>query len=73
MIPMFLSFEWGDWVFRSPYLNAVTITGDRALDGQQGPDRVAEADPCSASHGGPDIARLCRGDRLSDDRHHGRP
>jgi CDP-diacylglycerol--serine O-phosphatidyltransferase len=27
MIPMFLSFEWGDWVFRSPYLNAVTITG----------------------------------------------
>jgi CDP-diacylglycerol--serine O-phosphatidyltransferase len=27
MIPMFLSFEWGDWLFRSPYLNAVTITG----------------------------------------------
>jgi len=27
MIPMFLSFEWGDWIFRSPYLNAVTITG----------------------------------------------
>src|SRR6516162_1561647 len=27
MIPMFLSFEWGDWVFRSPYLNAVSITG----------------------------------------------
>ena len=27
MVPMFLSFEWGDWVFRSPYLNAVTITG----------------------------------------------
>ena len=27
MIPMFLSFEWGDWVFRSPYLSAVTITG----------------------------------------------
>ena len=27
MIPMFLSFEWGDGLFRSPYLNAVTITG----------------------------------------------
>ena len=27
MIPMFLSFEWGDWPFRSPYLSAVTITG----------------------------------------------
>ncbi len=27
MIPMFLSFEWGDWLFRSPYLNAVTVTG----------------------------------------------
>src|SRR5215469_17980149 len=27
MIPMFLSFEWGDGFFRSPYLSAVTITG----------------------------------------------
>jgi len=27
MVPMFLSFEWGDWVFRSPYLNALTVTG----------------------------------------------
>jgi CDP-diacylglycerol---serine O-phosphatidyltransferase len=27
MVPMFLAFEWGDWLFRSPYLNAVTITG----------------------------------------------
>jgi len=27
MIPMFLSFEWGDWLFRSPYFNAVLITG----------------------------------------------
>jgi CDP-diacylglycerol---serine O-phosphatidyltransferase len=27
MIPMFLSFEWGDWLFRSPYLNAVLIAG----------------------------------------------
>jgi CDP-diacylglycerol--serine O-phosphatidyltransferase len=27
MIPMFLSFEWGDWVFRSSYLNAISITG----------------------------------------------
>jgi CDP-diacylglycerol---serine O-phosphatidyltransferase len=27
MVPMFLSFEWGDWVFRSPYLNAVTVAG----------------------------------------------
>jgi CDP-diacylglycerol---serine O-phosphatidyltransferase len=24
---MFLSFEWGDWLFRSPYLNALTVTG----------------------------------------------
>ena len=27
MVPMFLSFEWGDWLFRSSYLNAVTVTG----------------------------------------------
>jgi CDP-diacylglycerol--serine O-phosphatidyltransferase len=26
MIPMFASFEWGDWVARSPYLNAVWIS-----------------------------------------------
>ena len=23
MVPMFVSFEWGDWLARSPYLNAV--------------------------------------------------
>ncbi|HTV45856.1 MAG TPA: CDP-diacylglycerol--serine O-phosphatidyltransferase [Stellaceae bacterium] len=27
MVPMFLSFQWGDWVFRSPYLSAVIVTG----------------------------------------------
>jgi len=27
MVPMFLSFEWGDWLYRSPFLNAVTVTG----------------------------------------------
>lgn len=27
MMPMFLSFEWGDWPFRSPYLSALTMTG----------------------------------------------
>lgn len=27
MVPMFLSFEWGDWLFRSPYVNALTVTG----------------------------------------------
>jgi CDP-diacylglycerol---serine O-phosphatidyltransferase len=27
MVPMFLSFEWGDWLFRSPFLNAVTVSG----------------------------------------------
>jgi CDP-diacylglycerol--serine O-phosphatidyltransferase len=27
MVPMFLSFEWGDWLFRSPYLSAVTVAG----------------------------------------------
>jgi CDP-diacylglycerol--serine O-phosphatidyltransferase len=27
MVPMFLSFECGDWLFRSPYLSAVTVTG----------------------------------------------
>ncbi len=31
MVPMFLSFEWGDWLFRSPYLNAVTVTGVAVL------------------------------------------
>jgi CDP-diacylglycerol--serine O-phosphatidyltransferase len=25
MIPMFVSFEWGDWIARSPYLNAVWV------------------------------------------------
>ena len=27
IMPMFVSFEWGDWLFRSPYLNAVTVSG----------------------------------------------
>jgi CDP-diacylglycerol--serine O-phosphatidyltransferase len=27
MVPMFLTFEWGDWLFRSPYLNTLTVTG----------------------------------------------
>ena len=26
MWPMFISFEWGDWIVRSPYLNAVWIS-----------------------------------------------
>ncbi len=25
MLPMFISFEWGDWIARSPYVNAVWI------------------------------------------------
>jgi CDP-diacylglycerol--serine O-phosphatidyltransferase len=27
MLPMFIAFEWGDWIARSPYLNGVWITG----------------------------------------------
>lgn len=27
MVPMFVSFEWGDWIARSPYLNAIWISG----------------------------------------------
>jgi len=27
LLPMFISFEWGDWIARSPYLNAVWISG----------------------------------------------
>jgi CDP-diacylglycerol--serine O-phosphatidyltransferase len=27
IMPMFLAFEWGDWIFRSPYLGAVWTTG----------------------------------------------
>jgi CDP-diacylglycerol--serine O-phosphatidyltransferase len=27
LLPMFISFEWGDWIARSPYLNGVWITG----------------------------------------------
>jgi CDP-diacylglycerol--serine O-phosphatidyltransferase len=27
MVPMFISFEWGDWIARSPYLNGFWITG----------------------------------------------
>ena len=27
MVPMFISFEWGDWIARSPYVNAVWLGG----------------------------------------------
>jgi CDP-diacylglycerol---serine O-phosphatidyltransferase len=27
LMPMFASFEWGDWIARSPYVNAVWIAG----------------------------------------------
>jgi len=27
MMPMFASFEWGDWITRSPYLGAIWISG----------------------------------------------
>jgi CDP-diacylglycerol--serine O-phosphatidyltransferase len=27
MVPMFVSFEWGDWIARSPYVNAVWLGG----------------------------------------------
>jgi CDP-diacylglycerol--serine O-phosphatidyltransferase len=27
LVPMFVSFEWGDWIARSPYVNAVWISG----------------------------------------------
>jgi CDP-diacylglycerol--serine O-phosphatidyltransferase len=27
LVPMFISFEWGDWIARSPYVNAVWIGG----------------------------------------------
>src|SRR5579862_8398785 len=27
MLPMFVSFEWGDWITRSPYLNGIWISG----------------------------------------------
>ena len=30
-MPMFISFEWGDWIARSPYLNAVWISGAALL------------------------------------------
>jgi CDP-diacylglycerol--serine O-phosphatidyltransferase len=31
LMPMFASFEWGDWIVRSPYLNALWIAGIAAL------------------------------------------
>jgi CDP-diacylglycerol---serine O-phosphatidyltransferase len=31
LMPMFVGFEWGDWIVRSPYLNAVWIAGSAAL------------------------------------------
>lgn len=31
VMPMFMAFEWGDWIFRSPYLGAVWTTGVAAL------------------------------------------
>jgi CDP-diacylglycerol--serine O-phosphatidyltransferase len=27
MVPMFVSFQWGDWIARSPYLNGIWISG----------------------------------------------
>jgi CDP-diacylglycerol--serine O-phosphatidyltransferase len=31
LMPLFASFEWGDWIARSPYLNAVWIAGAASL------------------------------------------
>jgi CDP-diacylglycerol---serine O-phosphatidyltransferase len=31
LMPMFVSFEWSDWIARSPYLNALWIAGIAAL------------------------------------------
>lgn len=31
LLPLFASFEWGDWLIRSPYLNAVWIAGIAVL------------------------------------------
>jgi len=31
MMPMFASFEWGDWIARSPYLNGLWIAGIAGL------------------------------------------
>jgi CDP-diacylglycerol--serine O-phosphatidyltransferase len=31
LMPMFVSFEWGEWIVRSPYLNALWIAGIAAL------------------------------------------
>ena len=68
MVPMFLSFEWGDWLFRSPYLSALIVDRHRRVDGQQGADRVAEADPHPPSPGGADTARHRRPGGLCHDR-----
>src|SRR5437763_16427560 len=31
LVPLFVSFEWGDWIARSPYLNAVWISAAALL------------------------------------------
>jgi CDP-diacylglycerol--serine O-phosphatidyltransferase len=31
LVPMFISFEWGDWIARSPYVNAVWLGGIAVL------------------------------------------
>jgi CDP-diacylglycerol--serine O-phosphatidyltransferase len=31
LVPMFISFEWGDWIARSPYVNAVWLSGIAVL------------------------------------------
>jgi CDP-diacylglycerol---serine O-phosphatidyltransferase len=31
LIPMFIAFEWGDFIVRSPWLNAVVVAGGAAL------------------------------------------
>ena len=76
MVPMFLSFEWGDWLFRSPYLNAVTVAGVAVLMISKVPTFSLKGDPRSSPSGGADPARhrriggVCHDRAVADpDRH----
>ena len=67
MVPMFLSFEWGDWLFRSPCLSAVTVTVIALLMVSKVPTVSLKRIRIPHHLGGPDIARLWRRDRFPDD------
>ncbi len=66
MLPMFISFEWGDLDRALAVSQCGVDQRHRADDGQHGADGVVEAHPDPASFRDPDAARDRRCDRVLD-------